>query len=50
MVFAVTGLAYKSDLLIVDRQIDSDRHVQNLEDLSFIEKLDRMYGLLGRIF
>jgi hypothetical protein len=43
-------IAYKSDLLIVDKRIDSDRDVQNLEDLNSIEGLDRMYGLRGRIF
>jgi hypothetical protein len=43
MVFAMIGLGYKSNLLIVDGSIDSDQYVQNLEDLGFIKELDRKY-------
>jgi transposase len=50
MVFAVIGMGDKSDLLIIEGSIDSDRYVQNLEALGFIEDLDRRYGPMSWIF
>jgi hypothetical protein len=36
MVFAVIGVGYKSDLLMAEESIDTDRYIQNLDRLGFI--------------
>jgi hypothetical protein len=48
--FAVMGLGYKSDLLIVHGPIDNDPYMQNLEDMGFIKKVDANGGQLGWTF
>jgi hypothetical protein len=48
--FALIDLGYKSVLLIVNKSINNDPYIQNLEDVNSIEKLDRRYGLLSWIF
>jgi hypothetical protein len=50
MIFAVIGPGYKSKLLLVDDSIDSDKYIDNLAALGFIEDLDRMHGPLLWIF
>jgi hypothetical protein len=49
MVFAVIGVGYKSDLLMVEGSIDIDRYIQNLDRLGFMSALDQKYGPLGWI-
>jgi transposase len=50
MIFAVIGMGYKSDLLMVEGTIDAERYIQNLDSLGFIATLDRMHGPFGWIF
>jgi hypothetical protein len=50
MVFAVIGVGYKSGLLIVNGSIDSEKYIQNCDELHFIEELDSMKGPLEWIF
>jgi hypothetical protein len=50
MVFAVIGIGFKSDLLLVDGTIDTDRYIQNLDRLGFIQALDAGHGTFGWIF
>jgi transposase len=50
MIFAVIGLGFKSDLLIVEGTIDSQKYIENLQKLRFIEQLDEKYGKGNWIF
>jgi hypothetical protein len=50
MIFAVIGMNYKSNLLIVDGSIDAEQYRLNCEDLHFIEELDNLRGPLNWIF
>jgi transposase len=50
MIFAVIGIGFKSDLLLVDGSIDTDRYIQNLDRLGFINALDQRHGPFGWIF
>jgi transposase len=50
MIFAVIGPNYKSKLLFVEGTINTDKYIQNLEDVGFIKDLDARYGALGWIF
>jgi hypothetical protein len=50
MVFAVIGVGYKSDLLMVEGSIDTDRYIQNLDLLGFMSALDQKYRPLCWIF
>jgi transposase len=50
MVFAVIGVDFKSDLLVVQGTIDTDQYLQNIEQLAFIEALDEKHGPFGWIF
>jgi hypothetical protein len=50
MIFAVIGDGDKSKLLFVERTIDADREIENLNELGFIEELDRSKGFLRWIF
>jgi hypothetical protein len=50
MVFAVIGVGFKSDLLLVEGMIDADRYIQNLCELNFVSGLDRKFGPFGWIF
>jgi hypothetical protein len=49
MVFAVIGIGYKSDRVMVEDSIDTDRYIQSLGLLGFISALDSKYGPLGWI-
>jgi hypothetical protein len=50
MIFAVIGVDYKSTLLFVKGTINADKYIENLEELGFIEELDRKRGVLMWIF
>ena len=50
MVFAVIGVNFKSKLLIVEGSIDSDRYIQNLEELNFYDELDKIHGTFNWVF
>jgi transposase len=50
MIFGVIGIGYKSKLLFVDGTIDTDRYIDNLAELGFIEELDQLHGTLEWIF
>jgi hypothetical protein len=50
MVFAVIGVGFKSDLLVLDGTIDTDRSLQNIDRLGFITALDVIHGPFGWIF
>jgi hypothetical protein len=50
MIFAVIGVNYKSNLLIVDGSIDAEKYRLNCEDLHFIQELDALHGPLNWIF
>jgi hypothetical protein len=43
IVFAVIGIAFKSDLMLVEGSIDTDRYIQNIDGMSFIKALDAMH-------
>jgi hypothetical protein len=50
MIFAVIGIGFKSDILLVDGSIDTDRYIQNLDRLGLINALDQRHGPFGWIF
>jgi hypothetical protein len=50
MVFAVIGISFKSDLMIVEGSIDTDQYIQNLDRLGFIKTLNAVHGPFGWIF
>jgi hypothetical protein len=50
MVFAVIGIGYKSELLIVDGTINTQKYIQNCHELGFIEDLDKKHGPFQWIF
>lgn len=50
MVFGVIGVGYKSKLLIVDSTINTERYIQNCEDVNFISELNALHGTMGWIF
>jgi hypothetical protein len=43
MVFAVIGIRYKSKSLVVEGPIDTDKYIENMENLNFIRDLDQKY-------
>jgi hypothetical protein len=43
MIFAVVGIGFKPDLLVVEGNIDSGRHIQNGDRLSFADALNEKY-------
>jgi hypothetical protein len=43
MVFAFIGIGDKSDRVMVEESIDTDRYIQNLDRLGFISALDHKY-------
>jgi transposase len=50
MVFAVIGIGYKSRLLLVDGTINTEKYIENLEALGFIQDLNAKHGQLQWIF
>jgi transposase len=50
MIFGVIGPLYKSKLLFVQGTINTERYIQNLSQLGFIEELDQRHGVLEWIF
>jgi transposase len=50
MVFAIIGIGFKSDLMLREGSIDTDRNIHNLDCFGFLEALDAMHGLFGWIF
>jgi hypothetical protein len=50
MVFAVIGVGYKSRLLLVDGTINTEKYIENLEALGFIQDLNAKHGQLQWIF
>jgi hypothetical protein len=50
MVFAVIGVGFKSDLLVVQGTTDTDQHIQNIDRLRFISTLDKKHRPCGWIF
>jgi transposase len=50
MIFAVVGIGYKSKLLLVDGSIDTDKYIENLNELNFIEDLNQLHGVLQWVF
>jgi hypothetical protein len=45
MIFAVAGIGYKSKMSSVDSSIYTDTYIENLNELSFIEDLNRVHGV-----
>ena len=50
MIYAVIGVDYKSQLIIVDGSIDSQKYIQNIQSSQMIEDLDNVYGRGNWIF
>jgi hypothetical protein len=50
MIFAVIGIGFKSDVLIVNRTIDSQKYIENLQNHGIIEQLNQKYGTNNWIF
>jgi hypothetical protein len=50
MVFAVIGPEYKSQFLLADGTVDTDKYIENLDELHFIKDLDERQPLLQWIF
>jgi hypothetical protein len=50
MIFAVIGMGYKSELLMVEGSIDADRYVQSVDQLGVIDAVDQKHGLFRWIF
>jgi hypothetical protein len=50
MVFAVIGITFKSDLLLVEGSIAIDRYLQNLDRLGDIDVLNAKHVMFGWIF
>jgi hypothetical protein len=44
MIFAVIGIGYKSQLLIVSGSINADKHTENCMEVNFIHDLDDLHG------
>jgi hypothetical protein len=47
MAFAVIGVGFKSDLLVVQGTIEVDQYIQNIDRLGFIDALDQKHGPFG---
>jgi hypothetical protein len=43
MVFAVIGVGFKSDLLVVQGTIEANQYIQNIDRLGFIDALDQKH-------
>jgi hypothetical protein len=50
MIFAVIGIVFKSDLLLIEGSVDTDQCIHNLDHLGLIEALNAKYGPFGWIF
>jgi hypothetical protein len=50
MMFAASGIGFKSDLMLVEGRIDTNRYIWNLDRLHFIEALVAVQGPSGWIF
>jgi hypothetical protein len=49
VVFAIIGVGFKSDLLLVEGTINADRDIQTLCELSFMNAFDRKFRPFGWI-
>jgi hypothetical protein len=50
MAFAVIGIGFKTDLLLVEGSIETDWYPQNLDHLRFINVLNEKHRMFGWIF
>jgi hypothetical protein len=48
--FSVIGIGFGWDLLLMEGSIETDRYIQNLGRLGFIDALDERHCILGWIF
>jgi hypothetical protein len=47
MIFGVIGIGFKSDLVVVERTIDGNQYLWNINRLGFIDVFDQKRGPLG---
>jgi hypothetical protein len=50
MGFAVIEISFKSDFMLREGLTDTDRYIQKLDRLGFLEALDAVHGLIGWFF
>jgi hypothetical protein len=50
MIFAVIGIGFQSNFLLVEGSINTDRSLQNCDRLGFIDVLNEKHGMFGWIF
>jgi hypothetical protein len=50
MVFGVIGIGFESDVVVVERTIDTNPYLRNMNRLGFIDALDQKHDLFDWVF